>query len=306
MALNEYKIGVLAGGDSSEREISLKSGRAVFNALIKDDIDAVFIDVHERSFYEQVKASGIDAAFIVLHGRFGEDGSVQTMLDEMRIPYTGSGPEASKVAMDKVASKEKFISSGIKVPGYKLIRSIEEISPAGIEYPCVVKPKCEGSSVGLYIVEAEKDLLSAVKNALRFGQDVIIEDFIPGREVTVGVVQEEALPVIEIRSSGGVYDFDAKYKSKDTEYLVPAVLGRHLYNVVQEEGVKAHKAVGCRGFSRVDMKVTDRGDVFILEVNTIPGMTERSLLPMAARESGLDFSKLCIKMLSMALKNRPD
>jgi len=300
--LKKYRISVLAGGASSEREISLKSGRAVFAALGSLGLEARFIDVKSGDFVRLFEGPAADIAFIALHGRFGEDGSVQKLLEERGIPYTGSGPDASRTALDKLLSKEYFARSGLRVPDHVVVRGTKELESAGIDFPCVVKPRCEGSSIGLSVVGSRDRLAEAVSKAASFSEDVIVEEFIKGRELTVGVLGGKALPVVEIACADGVYDFNAKYESSDTRYIVPADLDEDTGRRAREAGLRAHSALGCAGFSRVDMRLSDDGEVFILEVNTIPGLTERSLLPMAAKASGLDFSQLCVNMLYDAIE----
>jgi len=299
--LEEHRIGILAGGPSSEREISLKSGKAVRKALHGAGLDAVFMDINEEGFIRAIDRSGIDVAFIALHGRFGEDGTVQKILEKKNIKYTGSGPESSSLALDKVASKKRFKSEGLKMPGCCVVKAGEDISRLDIRFPCVVKPRREGSSIGLSVVRSEGLLSKAVKEAFQFDENILIEDFVTGREITVGVLDDSALPIVEIVPADGVYDFEAKYRSTGTRYIAPAELEKGQYARVQEEGLKAHRALGCKSFSRVDLILSGEGEIFVLEVNTIPGLTERSLLPMAAKAAGLDFLQLCVKMLCGAL-----
>ncbi|MFQ5953071.1 MAG: D-alanine--D-alanine ligase, partial [Candidatus Omnitrophota bacterium] len=299
--LKKYKIGVLAGGSSSEREISLKSGKAVFSALQDMGMNTAFIDVNEDDFFSKVDQADIDVAFIALHGKFGEDGTVQRMLAEKNITYTGSGPEASHMALDKLASKERFSEQGLRIPEYKVIRSFEEITREEVWIPCVVKPRSEGSSIGLSVVSSRDELDKAIEKASFYGEDIIIERFIEGREITVGIIDGRALPVVEIIPAGGCYDFDAKYQSEKTRYVVPAEISREASDSAQEAALRAHRALGCEEFSRVDMRLSSEGEIFVLEVNTIPGLTERSLLPMAAKASGLDFQQLCVEILRGAI-----
>ncbi len=301
--LKKYKIGILAGGPSSERVISLKSGSTVRGALEGAGLLPVFIDVSEDSLMSAVEEAGIDVVFIALHGRFGEDGTVQRMLEGKGIPYTGSGPEASHLALDKLASKKLFEEKGLNTPLYKVAKRGCFETP-DVNVPCVVKPRYEGSSVGLSVVEDESLIAEAVSIAAEFDEDIIIEEFIPGREITVGVLEGKALPVVEIIPAEGVYDFEAKYNSKDTRYIVPAELDPETALKAQDAGLKAHNALGCADFSRVDMRLSEDGKVYILEVNTIPGLTERSLLPMAAGAAGVDFLGLCVKMLLGALARK--
>ncbi|MCX5680585.1 MAG: D-alanine--D-alanine ligase [Candidatus Omnitrophica bacterium] len=292
------KVGILSGGPSNEREISLKSGRAVYEALIGEGCDAILLDV-KNDICDIITSSAVDMAFIALHGRFGEDGTVQRILEDMGVPYTGSGVEASRLALDKIATKDVFHRCGIPVPGYTVFEkgnsSAKSCHPTG--WPVVVKPQFEGSSIGLSIAGDESSLKIAVDKALGYGDKVLIEEYINGRELTVGILGEKALPVIEIITSQGVYDYEAKYKDPATRYLVPAPIDEKLAKLAGLLGEKSHMSLGCRSFSRVDMMLDKAGRIFVLEVNTIPGMTERSLLPKAAKAAGIDFGSLCIKLL---------
>ncbi len=296
------RIGVLAGGPSSEREISLRSGRAVHDALIKEGLDSLFLDV-KNDISEIVKNGRIDVAFIALHGRFGEDGTVQRILEDAGIPYTGSGVEASAAALDKAASKDLFTRNLIPVPRHiVLIKGLSvpyDFNKIGM--PIVVKPHLEGSSIGLSVVREESLLQEAIDRAFKYGDKVILEEYINGRELTVGILGDEALPVIEIVSKDKVYDYYAKYEDLDTKYLVPAPIPEDLSGEARRLGMRAHKTLGCRSFSRVDMMMAPSGDIFVLEVNTIPGMTERSLLPKAALATGLRFGSLCVRILEDAV-----
>ena len=258
--------------------------------------------MREEDFSTVISRSGIEMAFIALHGRFGEDGTVQRMLDNAGVPYTGSGPAASKLALDKLLSKEVFSKEGIMVPEYGVTTSGKEIESLPVRSPCVIKPRYEGSSMGLSTVFSDDLMAAAIDRALIFGNEIIVERFIPGREITVGILDDRPLPIVEIITSAGIYDFEAKYDSSDTRYVVPAQIDDATYLKAQETGLKAHLALGCRDFSRVDIRLSDSGEPFVLEVNTIPGLTERSLLPMAAKADGMDFSELCVKMLCGALK----
>jgi D-alanine-D-alanine ligase len=297
------KIGVLAGGTSSEREISLKSGRAVYDALKKAGVDAYLIDIRDEA-YDVKKYDPIDVAFIALHGRFGEDGSIQAILEHAGIPYTGSGPKASKLAIDKIAAKDIFIKNGIPVPRYivfeKSSYDIKKALPLG--FPVVVKPQREGSSIGLSIAKDIPGLEEAMKKAFEYGPRILLEEYIEGRELTVGVLDDEPLPVIEIVAKKGVYDYMAKYDDPETKYLVPAPVEKADFEKAKRLGKLSHRALGCRSFSRTDMMMDKRGNIFVLELNTIPGMTERSLLPKAAGATGLGFGELCIKLIENALK----
>lgn len=295
------KVGILAGGPSSEREISLESGNAVYNALNTGDFTTVLIDLCAL-VKEDIKKTGIDVAFIALHGGFGEDGSVQSALAEMGMPFTGSGQKASNLALDKLASRIIFEESGIKVPDFKAFKRGVKFDADFFKMPLVVKPRREGSSVGLSLVFNENDLDDALKKAFKYDDDILVEEFIKGREITVGILDDKPLPVIEIAPDGTHYDFYAKYKSSETKYFIPAPLEAGIFKKAQEIGLKAHKALGCSFFSRVDMILGEDGIIYVLEVNTIPGLTSRSLLPKAAEAAGIDFASLCRKILYAALK----
>jgi D-alanine-D-alanine ligase len=297
------RIGVLAGGRSSEREISLKSGSAVHQALVSEGCDAIFIDVRD-DIYDILKRNRMDVAFIALHGKFGEDGTVQRILEEEGIPYTGSGPDASKLALDKIASKEVFKKSGIPVASHVVLDREDRRRAGAIDLPLpvVVKPQFEGSSIGLSVVSEEGRFDQALDKAFECGDRVIVESFVKGRELTVGILDDQPLPVVEIVPKSGVYDYTAKYKDPETKYLVPAPIDARTAGTAQDLGRRAHISLGCRSFSRVDMMADLNGRVFVLEVNTIPGMTERSLLPKAAAAAGLDFGALCVKLVENAFQ----
>ena len=298
------RIGVLAGGPSNEREISLRSGTAVHKALLGEGLDAIFLEVKD-DIPDIIRKSRIDVAFIALHGKFGEDGTVQKILEAANIPYTGSGVEASRLALDKVASKEIFYKNKIPTPEYVVMeKDIYDLSGAyALGLPVVVKPHLEGSSIGLSVARNDISLKKAVEKAFRYGDKVIVEKYIKGRELTVGILEDNALPVIEIVTRDNVYDYEAKYKSPDTQYLVPAPIEKRAVEEAKRLAVIAHRSLGCRSFSRVDMIMGESGKIYVLEVNTIPGMTERSLLPKAAQAVGLRFSDLCVKIIEDALKS---
>lgn len=298
------KVGVLAGGPSSEREISLRSGRAVYQALVRKGVDAILVEMRDN-INEVVREFKFDVAFIALHGRFGEDGTVQKALEEVGIPYTGSGPQPSLNCLDKIEAKKIFVGSCIPTPQFMVFEEgltrIGDIASFG--FPLVIKPRFEGSSIGLGIVRSEDGLRGAVDHALKFDRILLVEEYIDGRELTVSVLDERALPVVEIVPKHKVYDYSAKYSDPDTKYLVPAPLSGDIALRAQELALRAHFCLGCKALSRVDMMLDKRGELFVLEVNTIPGMTERSLLPKAAVVSGIDFGQLCVKLVDMALKD---
>ncbi len=303
------RVGVLMGGPSSEREISLKSGGAVFEALKSIDIDVVAIDLKEEDKdknIEEIKKNKIKVAFIALHGQFGEDGTIQKMLEENKILYTGSGVKASAWAMDKISSRKIFEENNLSVPNYvvwdvSVSKKFDPISLNGLVYPLVIKPSDQGSSIGISIIEKQKDLNSALNLALKFSDKIIVEEFIKGKEITVGILEGKPLPVVQILPKNKFYDYQAKYQSTQTEYEVPARISKEESLLAQEKGLAAHKALGCRSFSRVDMILKDNLESVILEVNTIPGLTATSLLPKAAKAAGIDFPGLCLRLINSAL-----
>ncbi len=298
------KIAVLAGGSSSERNISLKSGKAVFRTLQNAGYDVRWIDIKNGSIEKTLQRTEFDVAFITLHGRVGEDGTVQRILEKMAKPYTGSGINASRLALDKIASRRVFEKHGLPVPPYTTTKKMLPSPPQALGFPIVVKPRMEGSSIGLSVVKNRRRFTDACRRAFRYGDAILLEKFIRAKEITVGILGTKALPVIEIVPQKKFYDFHAKYKDKKTEYYVPASLHRRLYNEAQALALAAHKVLGCRDFSRVDMLIDESDNLYLLELNTIPGLTERSLLPKAAKAEGISFTKLCTTLLELAIKNR--
>lgn len=299
--LKMKKIAVLMGGLSAEREISLRTGRAVLAALQENGYNAVGIDAG-RDLPVRLAEEKIEVAFIALHGRFGEDGTVQGLLEMLGIPYTGSGVMASAVAMDKVTAKKILLHHELPTPAFKVFcrgDDKEAFTARCRHFPLVVKPAREGSTIGVSIVRDADELRAGIDSALSHDDMVLIEDFIKGLEVTVGVLDGEALPVIQVVPKGGFYDFQAKYTAGQTEYLVPAPLEGALYERLQQVAVAAFRALGCAGAARVDFMVRER-EFFCLEVNTIPGMTETSLLPKAARHDGISFGELAQRILEGA------
>lgn len=301
------KIGVLMGGPSAEREISFKSGKAVFDSLTNAGIECVCIDIKTDNPEENeriIQSQSIDCAFIALHGTFGEDGGIQKVLESIGIPYTGSDPQASSLAMDKAASHYLFESRGISVPKHIVISEdkrpgIKDIADK-LKFPLVVKPSQQGSSVGLSISDDINSLEKALFTAFEFGKGVIIEEYLRGREFTVGILDNKALPVIEIITKNRIFDYEAKYTYGMTQYIVPAQLDNRLNNILQESAIMAHRVLGCCGCSRVDI-ILDLNDIpFVLEVNTIPGLTDISLLPKAAKAAGIDFTNLCLRLIELA------
>ena len=299
--LKTKRVAVLLGGMSVERDVSLRSGAACAKALRSLGYDVVEIDA-QKDLPERLRAERIDLAFIALHGRYGEDGSVQGLLESMFIPYTGSGVLASAVGMEKVFAKQVFVGHGIPTPPHAIFRSAKEALAATdslpFSFPVVVKPSREGSSVGVHICKTKDEYRVAVEDAGKYAGFLLVEQFIKGREVQGAVLDDESLGAIEVVPAREFYDYEAKYKSgSGTKYLFPAPLPPDQYARVNEVCLEAHKALGCTGASRSDVIVTEKGEAFILEVNTLPGMTETSLLPKIAAGRGIDFPALCERLL---------
>ena len=295
------RIVVLMGGLSAEREISLRTGNAVLRALQGLGLDAVGLDAG-RDLPAKLLESQAQAAFIALHGRYGEDGTVQGLLELMQIPYTGSGVLASSVAMNKLVTKQVLLHHGVATPAFATFRRGDDraaLVAARQSYPLVTKPAREGSTIGVTIARDAEGLLAGLDEALHHDDLVLVEEFIAGAEVTVGVLGGAALPVIQVVPKGGFYDFQSKYTPGQTEYLLPAPLPDAVTGRLQTAAVAACRALGCRGAARVDFIVRE-GELFCLEVNTIPGMTETSLLPKAAGAAGIPFDELVLRILTDA------
>jgi D-alanine-D-alanine ligase len=297
--IKNKRIAVLRGGLSAERDVSLRTGAAVLKALRESGYSVIDIDAG-RDLAERLRQEGAEVAFIALHGRFGEDGTVQGLLELLGIPYTGSGVLASALAMDKVTTKQVLIYHGLATPAFATFRQGDDPQTVGWRsWPAIVKPAREGSTIGVGIVRSAEELPAALAAALLHDSTVLIEEFIEGMEVTVGVLDGEALPIIQVVPKGGFYDYHAKYTAGQTEYILPAPLPASIYRKLQDAAATAFHAVGCAGAARVDFMV--RGDEFFcLEVNTIPGMTETSLLPKAARQAGISFEQLTQRILAGA------
>jgi D-alanine-D-alanine ligase len=296
----KMKIGVLMGGLSREREISLKTGTAILKALQEKGYDGHALDVG-HDIAEALIREKIECAFIALHGRFGEDGAIQGMLELMRIPYTGSGVLASALAMHKIVSKKIFLYEKIPTPSYEVFyrREIEKNSKRGISLPLpvVVKPAREGSTIGISIVRKEEEFLPALKQAGECDEEILVEAFVKGKEITVGILDGTPLPVIEIAPRSGFYDYRSKYTKGETQYIIPARLPEEKYLQAQEASLKAFKILGCSGCVRVDVMTDEDGNPFVIDVNTMPGMTETSLVPQAARHAGIPFGDLAERIL---------
>jgi D-alanine-D-alanine ligase len=301
-AMKSKKIGVLMGGLSAEREVSLKSGTAVHHALRAQGYQAVAIDVG-RDLAAVLVQEKIEAAFIALHGRYGEDGCVQGLLELLQIPYTGSGVLASALAMHKMYSKLTFASAGILTAPFHHFRRGDQVRLGRFVFglPLVVKPVQEGSSVGVSIVREEEQLEAALASAFRHDSEILVEQYIKGQEVQVGILDDQPIGAIEIVPKNEFYDFDAKYTDGMAEHIFPARLEPALYEKAQQIGLAAHQALGCSGYSRVDLLVTESGECYVLEVNTLPGMTALSLLPeIAAKGAGLPFEALVERIIESA------
>jgi D-alanine-D-alanine ligase len=287
-------MAVLKGGVSAEREVSLKSGAAVAGALRALGHEVVEVDVTSEAF----EVPDCEVAFLALHGTFGEDGGVQGYLELLGVPYTGCGVEASRVAFDKNDSKARFAAAGVPTPGYQVLMPGETVT---IVPPLVVKPPRQGSSVGVTRVMEASALDAALALARRYQPDVLVEQFVEGRELTVGILGETALPVVHIEPLEGFYDYSNKYTAGRTEYHCPADLPAEVTARVQAAALAAHRSLGCVVYSRVDVLLDAQNAPWVLEVNTIPGMTQTSLLPKAAQAAGLDFGKLCERIIELSL-----
>lgn len=301
MNLKEKKIGVLMGGFSKEREISLRSGAAVSKALRAHGYQATEIDVG-RDVAERLGGGKIDAAFIALHGRHGEDGTIQGLLEILGIPYTGSGLLPSAICIDKDLTKRLVLALEIRTPPWKMVlkKDAGTIREPPLRLPVIVKPNQEGSTIGLSIVKREMDLRSALEQAFVHDEKVLVEEFISGTEVTVGILEGKALPVLEIVPKSGFYDYEAKYTKGMTEYIVPARIPEKGQKKLAEASERIFAFLNLSGFARMDFIVDPRGDDYFLEVNTIPGMTETSLIPKAAAAVGISFEELCERILEGA------
>jgi D-alanine-D-alanine ligase len=299
--MNFGKVAVLLGGKSAEREVSLKSGAMVLKALRSRGVNALPFDPGERGL-DALIDERFDRAFIALHGRFGEDGTVQGILEWLGIPYTGSGVLASALAMDKLRTKRLWAAEKLPTPGYEVLAAGTNfrIAARRLGVPLMVKPASEGSSIGMSKVRAAAKLEEAYALAAKYDAVVIAEQFIDGTELTGAVLGEEALPLIKLETPRDFYDYEAKYLADDTRYIVPCGLPAKKERELQELCLAAFRALGCRGWGRVDLMLNRRGRPFLLEVNTSPGMTDHSLVPMAARAVGLSYEDLCMRILEGA------
>ncbi len=300
---NFKKVAVLMGGTSNEREISLVSGRNVAEALRslgKYEVHCVVLDTDDLG----ALPAGIDACYITLHGGWGENGGGQAALDARGLPYTGPGAAASRIAMDKIATKRRLDAAGVPTAPWAVATPSKPLAASPVGYPCVVKAPRDGSSVGVYLVKRAEDFAHAVAEAQRIDREkfggegeALVEAFIPGRETTVGVLGDDVLPVVEICAPGGWYGYEEKYNSNETRYPFPTDA---FCPEMQRLARAAFAATGCRGVTRVDFRVTPEGEMYVLELNTSPGMTGHSLVPKAAQKLGLSFAALCDRVLGSA------
>lgn len=290
----------MMGGLSREREISLKTGKAILKALVEKGYHASPIDVGQEIAETLIKEK-IEIAFIALHGRYGEDGTVQGMLELMGIPYTGSGVLASALALHKIMAKKFFLCENIPTPTYEIFQREEiEKNPLRtpvLPLPLVVKPAREGSTIGVSIVRKEEELVPALQEAGKYDDEILLEEFMKGKEITVGILEDIPLPVIEIVPKSGFYDYHSKYTKGETEYIIPARIPREKYLYAQEISLKAFHVLGCSGCARVDLMTDEEGNPFVIDVNTMPGMTETSLVPKAASYAGITFEDLVERIL---------
>ena len=294
------KIAVLMGGPGSERDVSLATGQGVSRALRSLGAEVAEIDVRDENFQ---LPSDVDLAFLTIHGTFGEDGQLQRILERRGIAYTGEGVEGSRTAFDKIRSKEKFREHGVTTPLWEVIHPGQRPT---IPLPIVVKPPREGSTVGVVIVKNEAEIESAISEAANYGRELLVEQFVPGRELTIGILGDEALPIIEIIPKGGFYDFTNKYPFLNpqagggAEHVCPAKIDAEKTKEIQELALRAFRAAGLQVYGQVDVILSESGEPFILEINNIPGMTEASLLPEAAAVAGISYIDLCARIIALS------
>ncbi len=299
------RVAVLYGGKSAEREVSLKSGAAVIGALTEAGVDVVAIDVGD-DLLARLQSEKIDRAFIILHGRGGEDGSMQGLLECLGIPYTGSGILASALAMDKLRTKQVWQSLGIPTPRHAVLASESDCLRASTElgFPLIVKPAHEGSSIGMAKVNSEQELVAAWRDAANYDSQVLVEQWIHGPEFTIAVLRGQVLPPIALGTPHAFYDYDAKYIANDTQYRIPCGLDSAKEQELIDLTARACDAIGIEGWGRLDVMQDEQGRFWLLEVNTAPGMTDHSLVPMAARAAGLDFQQLVLAILAESVATR--
>ncbi len=297
------KVAVMFGGNSAEREVSLRSGKAVLASLLDAGVDAFAFDPQQQALSSLVA----DKVFIVLHGRGGEDGTMQGALQQLGLPYTGSGVLGSALAMDKIRCKWLFQAQGLPTAPFAVVRPDETDFAGMLESlggKVMVKPANEGSSIGMSAAATADELASAITTAHQYDDEVLVERWINGREFTIAILNGEVLPIVEMRTPRSFYDYEAKYQANSTEYLCPAPLTAELTQAMQSTALAAFQAVGASGWGRVDLMLDQQGQHYLLEVNTVPGMTEKSLVPMAAKAAGYSFQQLVLAILSQAEQER--
>ena len=296
------KVAVLMGGPSSEREISLRSGAAVLSALQEVQVDATGIDV-SGDVFERLRAGKFDRAFIALHGPLGEDGCIQGGLEVIGLPYSGSGVLASGICMNKHMTKQIWSGRGIPTPRFRLLQGVIDpdalVEELGL--PMILKPVSQGSSIGITKVETREGIVSARKHACDFEDTVMAEQWVEGEEYTVAILHDQALPAIRLETPRTFYDFDAKYQSSDTQYHCPCGLSAAREGEIQEQALQAFATMAASGWGRVDLMLDSRGQPWFLEINTVPGMTDHSLVPMAAAAQGISFVELVLRILETSL-----
>ena len=295
------KIAVLMGGPSSEREVSLSSGKAMFAASAALGYDAISVEFKDDILSHLDTLKSVDIVLIALHGGIGENGRIQGMFESLGIRYTGSDALSSTICMDKHISKLLAEDVGIATPRWKRIRKGQSIYKNEFDYPFVVKPNSEGSTIGLTIVHNENDYDSAVEEAFKYDDEILIEEFISGKEITVSIVGEDVLPIIEIRPEHGLYDYECKYTKGMTEYICPAELNEDLTKRIKQTAFEVYKLLKCRHYGRVDLRLDNNNQHWFLELNTLPGMTDTSLVPKAAKATGISFEQLIGKIIKQSL-----
>jgi D-alanine-D-alanine ligase len=292
------RVAVLMGGTAAERQVSLNSGAAVFQALRRKGIDVVAIDITGNPI-DALAGQNIDRAFNIVHGRGGEDGVLQAVLEVMGIPYTGSGVMASAISMDKLRTKLCWLGYGLPTPRWHLLKNTDDLNTCieRLGFPVIVKPAKEGSSIGMSKANNRDELSKALENAAQFNCDVYAESWVIGKEYTVGLLDGKALPAIRLETPNAFYDFEAKYKATTTQYHCPCGLNAEKEQHLQQLAVKAGEVIGIKGWSRVDVFIDDKDQAQLIEINTVPGMTDHSLVPMAAKQAGIEFDDLVWRIL---------
>jgi D-alanine-D-alanine ligase len=299
------KIAVLMGGPGSERDVSLATGRGVAKALRSSGAEVVDVDVRDEDFQ---LPDNVDLAFLTIHGTFGEDGQLQRILEQRGVAYTGDDVVGSEAAFDKLQSKEKFKEHNVPTPEWEVISAGQRPS---IPLPIVIKPPRQGSTVGVYIIKSEGEIDSAMAEVAKYDRELLVEKFIAGRELTIGILGDQALPIIEIIPKGGFYDFTNKYPFLNpsaggaAQHICPAKIDQEKTKEIQELALKAFRALGLKVYARVDVIMSETGELFVLEANTIPGMTEASLLPEAAAVAGINYVDLCVRIIELSRAARP-